>query len=431
MLKVNEGIAAAHAALDECQRRFDQAAMRLPNIDVATAEGRDEVRTRVRQCLGIDDRWIPQPDIQVMREARQDSFTLRWLAGTSWPKVHATALLYVPDHPAGDTAPPLVMLGCGHGNGGKLNPGYQQMARMLARRGAMVLCPDNIGQGERVPMGHRDTVVPFACGLSIQGLIVMETLAWLTWARRNLPVDHARVAAIGNSGGGLLTQMLIPFDEQLAVVCSTGYPSTYSFIARKEKKHCHCNVLPGIASALEMHHVYGCFAPKPLLLMQGQGDHLFPEDLFHLVARRVSQLYDRMGAADQLTAVVTRGGHSWDDQRRQHIAAYLTDHLKLHSPPTADADDPSDLLDSTDTCHATWPVDAYTVDQLACELTGQSPSPNLQLWDVFPYVDDAAQNLAQVTDRGDIRQILAQMKAFLGEHQREPDDGGSHRKAGE
>src|SRR3989339_525368 len=62
-----------------------------------------------------------------------------------------------------------------------------------------------LGQGERVPMGHSDTVIPFACGMSVQGLIVMETLAWLEWAKNNPLVDKSRLAAIGNSGGGTLT----------------------------------------------------------------------------------------------------------------------------------------------------------------------------------------------------------------------------------
>lgn len=412
MTSQHDGEAAAHALLDHYQRRFDHAALHRPGIDPIAADGRENVRQHLRRSLGIRESWVPGVHVNAVRDLRHEAFTVRWLAGTSWPGVHATALLYMPDRPAGDAAPPLVLLCCGHGHGGKLNPGYQRMARLLARRGAMVLCPDNLGQGERVAMGHYDAVVPFACGLSVQGLIVMETLGWLAWARQDLPIDPTRIAAIGNSGGGLLTQMLIPFDSDSAAVCSTGYPSTYSFIARKEKKHCHCNVLPGIVSALEMHEVYGCFAPKPLLLMQGEGDHLFPPDLFHLAARRVREIYRRAGAADQVSAVVTPGGHSWDAQRMEHIAAFLGDHLHLHPEPDA-GDSGAALLEPTDTCFATWPADARTIDELACDLSGRSPSPGLRLWDVFPFEGPSTDGLAQVIHRGDVRQILAQMEAFL------------------
>ena len=67
------------------------------------------------------------------------------------------------------------------------------------RRGAAVLCPDNLGQGEREPMGHTDCVKPFACGTSVQGLIVAETLGWIAWAREQARFDRQRLAAIGNS----------------------------------------------------------------------------------------------------------------------------------------------------------------------------------------------------------------------------------------
>ena len=401
----------AHRLLDEHQHRLHAAAARLSELELAFPVRRAQVQQRLRECLGVRDEWIPALRVERLRESRVGDFSIRWLGGTSWPRVRATALLYTPDRAAGEVTPPLVLLGCGHGLGGKLNPGYQQMARALAQRGAVVLCPDNIGQGERRPMGHRDVVAPFACGLSLQGLIVMETLGWLRWARENLPVDTRRIAAIGNSGGGLLSQAILALDDDLAAAASTGYPSTYGFIAAKEKKHCHCNLLPGIIGRLEMHQVYGSFAPKPLLLMQGEADHFFPPDLFYLTARRTRAAYERRGAAGQLTTVITPGGHSWDSPRIERIAAFLAEHLGLRAGSPALQDDP--LLASTDTCLPQWPDDALTTDQLAAELTGSRPTADLQLWDVFPVDSGGGQPLAPVTDRGDVRQILAQMAAFL------------------
>lgn len=406
----NSDASAAHRLLDRYQHRLNEAAGRLVEWDVTSPDGRSQVQQRLRQCLGVRDEWIPTPRVETLRQSHVDGFSIRWLGGTSWSGVRVTALLYVPGRSAGEKNPPLVLLGCGHGEGGKLNAGYQQMARALVRRGAVVLCPDNLGQGERRPMGHRDVVGPFACGVSVQGLIAMETLGWLRWARENLPVDTQRIAGVGNSGGGLLSQMLLGLDDTLVAAASTGYPSTYGFIAAKEKKHCHCNILPGIVGSLEMHQVYGSFAPKPLLLMQGEADHLFPADLFHLNARRTRAAYQRCGAADNLATVVTPGGHSWDGPRIEIIARFMAQHLGLAEEIPAPEDER--LLEVTDTCLPQWPADALTTDQIAAKLTGSQPSADLQLWDVFPIDAVGDEPLADVTRRGDARQVLAQLAAF-------------------
>jgi len=154
------------------------------------------------------------------------------------------------------------------------------MARQITRHGVLVLVPDNIGQGEREPMGTAIVSKPFACGLSVQGLIVMETLAWVKWASQHPDVDPQHLAAIGNSGGGTLTVFLAALCPELAVLSSSGYPSTFEFVARKEKRHCYCNILPGILNELEMWQLLGCFAPKPQFPVHGRLRYPLPSGPF-------------------------------------------------------------------------------------------------------------------------------------------------------
>ena len=84
----------------------------------------------------------------------------------------------------------------------------------------------------------------------MQGLIVSETLGWLQWLAARKDIDATRLAAVGNSGGGTLTVFLAVLAPELAALSSSGYPSTFEFIARKEKRHCDCNILPGIVGEL-------------------------------------------------------------------------------------------------------------------------------------------------------------------------------------
>ena len=305
-----------------------------------------------------------------------------------------------------------MLLCCGHGRGGKLNLGYQAMARAIARQGALVLVPDNIGQGERTPMGHANVVAPFACGTSLQGLIVMETLGWVAWGRDDERVDTTRLAAVGNSGGGHLTTYLSALCPNLAVVSSSGRPTTNEFVARKEKRLCHCSIVPGIVGELEMWQILGCFAPKPMFIFQGLGDSLFPPDLFHLTVRKLRTVYGHMAAPDCFRAAIVPGEHSWDVGRRVLLADYLKGALDLPGEQEDHSVEAESLLAVDGRCFDVWPDSALDTDRLACQLTGVQVEPDQRLWDIYPPAVDAAR-LEQMTERGETLQILAQFEMFV------------------
>ncbi|MFZ2643405.1 MAG: hypothetical protein WA117_20610 [Verrucomicrobiia bacterium] len=393
------------------ERRFAEARLRMPECDPAVPADREIIAHVAKECLGIHDEWVPKIQAEKLRELAFDGGRIEMLRSTSWPGVTGTALLYLPAN-AGGQPLPLVVLCCGHGNAGKLSDGYQRMARHVTRCGAMVLCPDNLGQGERVPMGHANCVKPFACGTSVQGLIVMETLGWIAWALKQPQVDARRVAAIGNSGGGTLTVFLAALCPELAVLSSSGYPSTFDFIARKEKKHCHCNILPGIVGQLEMWHLLGNFAPRPLFIFQGDGDSLFPPDLFYQNARKVRQVYRARNAEKVFESRIMAGGHSWDAPRNVAVGRFLTRHLALKRKPGRE-DENEPLLSNKDRCLDTWPAAALTTDALAEQLTGRRVEGCANLWDAFPPVVPRDVPLEDIAPRGSTRQIFAQYEAFL------------------
>ncbi|MBI5687316.1 MAG: acetylxylan esterase [Verrucomicrobia bacterium] len=409
---------SAHDLFQQYERRFAEAGLRMPERNPAVPADRETIARVAKDCLGIRDEWVPTIRAEKVREAAFDGGRIEMPRATSWPGVTATALLYLPAD-APDRPLPLVILCCGHGKGGKLADGYQRMARHITRRGAMVLCPDNLGQGERVAMGHADCVKPFACGSSVQGLIVMETMGWLRWALKQPRVDPRRVAAIGNSGGGTLTVFLAALCPELAALSSSGYPSTFDFVARKEKKHCHCNILPGAVGQLEMWQLLGSFAPRPLFIFQGDGDPLFPPDLFFHTARKVRQVYRARNAEKAFESRVMTGGHSWDAPRNVALGQFLARHLNLkRSVGRENENEP--LLTEKNRCLDSWPANALTTDQLAEQLTGRRANDGIRLWDVYPPPVPRDVPLEDIAPRGSTRQIFAQFEAFLRQPKPKP-----------
>ena len=408
-------VAASHELFERYERRFAKARLQLPHRNPAQAADREAILRAAKECLGIRDQSIPAIKAETVGNVGFDGGRIERLRATSWPGTAASALLYLPASSKAERLP-LVVLCCGHGRGGKLSSTYQRMARHLTRRGAMVLCPDNIGQGERQPMGHRKCVAPFACGLSIQGLIVMETLGWIAWARNETRVDPKRVAAIGQSGGGTLTVFLAALCPSLVALSSSGYPCTFDFIARKEKTHCHCNLLPGIVGRLEMWHLLGSFAPRPMFILQGAADPLFPEDLFYHTARKVRHVYQTLGAEQAFLSHVFSGGHSWEVPRYQAVGDFLVGPLGL-SEPTDGEDFDETLLTEAGRCWDNWPADAVDTDTLAQQLSGQQMEGQPSLADVFP-PHQSPPSLANVTPRGPTSQVFAQYEVFLGSQPR-------------
>ncbi|OGV52325.1 MAG: hypothetical protein A2017_13505 [Lentisphaerae bacterium GWF2_44_16] len=394
------------------ERRFAKVMSEIPVRKPWLEKDREKIISATKKCLGIKDEWIPEIKAETLRTVKGEGFSIDFIKFESWKSTVGTAHIYKPEIPAGEKAP-LVILCCGHGANGKLCPGYQAMARRLAKQGAMVIVPDNIGQGERVPMGHSGPVIPFACGMSVQGLIVMETLAWLEWAKKNPLVDKSRLAAIGNSGGGTLTMFLAALGKGLSAISSSGYPNTFEFIARKEKKHCHCNILPGIVGRLEMWELYGVFAPNKLMLFQGLEDSLFPADIFYSTARKVKSVYEEMNAAGAFCFEVMPGKHPWNNDKRFLISSFLAEALKLRPSENLEKDDKC-LMGEEEKCLEKWPENALSADDIARNLSGLNPPDSLKLSDVYP-PNPMPEEISQVSSRGDTMQILAQFECFLSD----------------
>jgi len=240
----------------------------------------------------------------------------------------------------------------------------------------------------------------------------LETLGWIAWAREQARFDRQRMAAIGNSGGGTLTMFLAALSADLAVLSASGYPSTFDFIARKEKKHCHCNLLPGVVGQLEMWQLLGSFMPRPIFLFQGAMDSLVPQDLFYHMASRVRDVYRSQKAEAAFRAGLYAGEHPWDTARMMALGDFLTQ--RLGGRRLAKGEDLNEvLLGDQDRCCERWPAEALNTDQLAEQLTGRRIDAAVRLWDVFTPAVSAEAMAEDISVRGATRQIFAQFEAFL------------------
>lgn len=391
-------------AIECTERKLFAALAAAPIRNPALPEQRREIKTLFERSLGTDRIPVPNLSVSPVGSHQLAGCTLRLLQGESWANCVVSGHLFCPDSPP---PWPVVLICCGHAIAGKT--GYDAMGLRLARQGCAALIPDNIGQGERIPMGHSGLTAAFAVGISVQGMIVRESLAWIEFLRQD--ARFTRIGVAGNSGGGTLTMCLGALSEHIEAMVSSGYPSSFELIARKQKRHCHCNLIPGCIGRFEMWELYSLFAPRPLLLMQGEKDVLFLRDTFLATARRVRDVYREYLVDDAFSSAVPPGDHSWDHNRREIIGAFFAQQFNLR-PPQPDDEAQAELLTAEfGRCLPEWPTEAVNGDELAWALAGLPAKPAPPLWEIYP--PEIPPPYPEVSERGLTEQILAQMECFL------------------
>ena len=220
-------------AQDDARReRF--AAVRT-EADLVALQG--ELRRRILDLIGGLPAERTPLNARVAGTIAGEGYRIEKVVFASIPGFHVTALLYVPDAPAGPK--PAVLLACGHSPLGKAYPNYQEIAIRLARRGYVVICWDPVGQGERSQFwdaARRRSRYNLVCGehAVLGNLAVLagaSLLRWEVWDGMRAvdylltrsEVDARRISITGTSGGGLQAAWIGALDPRIAVVIPSCY----------------------------------------------------------------------------------------------------------------------------------------------------------------------------------------------------------------
>ena len=398
---------------DSYEKRFARARAEKPFSINKTENERMEILTKVKKMLGYDDSLVPTVHaLETVSSLDMGNFSVDELRYQTWDDVYSSASLYLPKR---EGKLPLVFLMCGHGDYGRLNKGYSLMATRLALMGFAVIVPDNIGQGDREFMGHWHSIGPFYSGLTLQGLIAMESVALIRYMTADSRFDKTRFAAIGNSGGGTLTLMLSALCPEISVLSSSGYPSEFHYILSKERPHCSCNLLKGCAF-LEMWEIYSLFAPKPMLLEQGLFDNLIAVEYFERNKRKLEAVYALMDAKDNFEAKKPHTKHPWDKEDREIISDFLSRRLGVCAVDIVNEEmHVSDDLPSER--RVTMPKEAIDTDTLCEKLSGKKMPVGTLLSDIFKPVFGGAEikesEIIEDLGRGSVMRVFAQMECAL------------------
>lgn len=162
---------------------------------------------------------------------------------------------------------------------------------------------------ERAAQGCTDSAMhALMLGRTLAGERTYDVDRAIDYLETRPEVDASRVGCMGNSGGGTITM----YASAMLPRIGFAMPSC-SFCTFRDSvmaiHHCPDNYLPGILRWADMGDIQGLFAPKPLVVVVGQEDTIFPIDGVHRAYAQLERIYEAAGAKDKCRLVVGPEGH--------------------------------------------------------------------------------------------------------------------------
>jgi cephalosporin-C deacetylase-like acetyl esterase len=304
--------------------------------EIASKDTWEKVRGQrveeMRDMLGL----LPWPartplNVRVTGVLDKGAYTIEKVAFESLPKFYVTGNLYVPKQRTGRL--PAVIYVCGHAyspHGDKT--AYQRHGITFAKNGYVAFILDSIQIAETFGMHHgvqtQEMFDWYSRGYTPAGVEVWNAMRAIDYLETRAEVDKDRIGMTGRSGGAAMSWFTAAVDPRVKVVAPVMGISTYAANVRDntQKLHCDC-MFPINHHGHDMLHQGALIAPRPLLMMHGVKDRLFPVAGYEEFEKRVTALYQSYGGSGTFGNVVVDTDHKDSNFLREQALRWFDKHL--------------------------------------------------------------------------------------------------------
>ncbi|NHN35203.1 alpha/beta hydrolase family protein [Paenibacillus agricola] len=243
---------------------------------------------------------------------------------------------------------PLILTPHGHGKHGKetyvgihideeakkyAQDGDREVALQAVQAGYAVIAPDvrgflEMGRQQEIEQGMVSSCVNLQSkallkGRTLIGERVHDMTRLIDYAQTRNEIDTTRIGITGNSGGGTVSLFTAALDERITVAAPSAYFCTFEQ-SILNLDHCPCNVIPGIMQLCELYDVAGLIAPRPVLMVNGQEDPIFPIAGTQEAFAHLQHIYSGFTATPYCELFIGDGGHRYYKQR---VWSFMKEHL--------------------------------------------------------------------------------------------------------
>jgi cephalosporin-C deacetylase-like acetyl esterase len=292
-----------------------------------------EVREALQKSLGLAALPDRTPlNAQTLGTSDMGDYVLEKVIFYSRPGFPVTANLYCPKLQPRSKCP-AILCPVGHDLAeGKAAKANQILCIKLAKLGFVVLTYDAIGIGERLIFGNSHQEAGFALlplGQTISGWTVWDSMRAIDYLLSLPEVDSERIGITGKSGGGFNSLFTAALDHRVRAACVVASILQFNDWIKHGGPHCTCVYLPGLYQEMEWFEIAGLVLPRPLLMIQGEEDSLFPVGGARRAAEDTGALYTLLGSAGLARFdAVPHEGHGYPEPFRETTYGWMLYYLQ-------------------------------------------------------------------------------------------------------
>ncbi len=305
---------------------------RLPSDGEGWRIRRVEVERAFRAAIGLETLPARTPmNPRILAERDRGEYIVENLVFESRPGFPVTANLYRPKTSSTQKRPAILSPVGHYLSAGKTATDVQARCIQLAKMGFIVLSYDAIGQGERMRhenIHHDAGYALLPLGQTIAGWMAWDSMRAIDYLLTRDDVDANRIGVTGNSGGGLNTLFTAALDSRVRAAVVVGYTFEFNNWLKYAGSHCTCTHLPGVFRNMEWFEIAGLIAPRPLLMLQGASDNIFPISGARRAANNTNAIYAMMGHGAQARFDELPGlPHAYTRPYRERMYGWMAHHL--------------------------------------------------------------------------------------------------------
>lgn len=216
-----------------------------------------------------------------------------------------------------------------------IRSGERDYAVQAVKRGYCALALEQRGFGERqsslaVKRSKRCDFIAYNAllfGRTLLGQRVWDVSRAIDLLETLPEVDSSKIACLGNSGGGTVTYYAACVDKRIKLAMPSCSVCTYRD-SIGSVYHCACNYIPNSARYFDMGDLALLIAPRPLIVVAGKKDTIFPIKGVRETYALIRKIYEDTGAGDRCRLVEGEGGHRFYSQAWKEFGALFSSEVK-------------------------------------------------------------------------------------------------------
>lgn len=192
-----------------------------------------------------------------------------------------------------------------------------QFAVQAVKNGYIALAIEQRAMGERMTTRHSwgyGCTFPSLVAISLGRTVIAERIFDITRAIDALSYfsecDLDKIFITGNSGGGTISYYAPIIEERIRFTAPSCAVCSYK-TSILDIHHCPCNYIPSCYEWFEMQDLAILFAPRPIIVITGKDDKIFPLNGVKEAFKTIRLAYEMSGKKDNCELVVTDKGHWW------------------------------------------------------------------------------------------------------------------------